>query len=154
MLTFWQICSNLARVTLSGKILFIITFRLLQKDQIVNHYTAAWTFTTKTGLCVNLRNVLAFDSKDWRTFFPRCYRLCCQEERAEFLSDYRLTMVQSLLKIIVERHDEWRLVEEEKQQLRDELQDKCYEDCLKSNCSSSLPLPVTNKGCRITRGLN
>ena len=62
-------------------------------------------------------------------------------------------MVQSLLKIIVERHEEWRLVEEEKQQLRDEMQDKCYEDCLKSNCSSPLPLPVKNKGCQMTRGI-
>ena len=127
-----------------------INFRLLQKEQIVNHYTAAWTFTTKTGLCVNLRNILAFSSQDWRSFFPRCYRLCCEEERSEFVSDYRLTMVQSLLKIVVERHDEWRLVEEEKKQLGDEMQNKCYEDCLKSNCLS--PLPAPNKDSETTGG--
>jgi len=74
-----------------------IDFRFLQRDQIVNHYASAWTFTTKTGLCVNLRNIVAFDSKDWRVFFPRCYRLCCEEEKMEFLEDYRLTMIQSIL---------------------------------------------------------
>ena len=117
-----------------------INFRHLQRDQIVNHYTAAWTFTTKTGLCVNLRNITSFDAKDWRSFFPRCYRLCCEEERAQFVSDYRLTMVQSLLKLVVERHDEWRQVEEAKEALKEELlqNDKCYEDCLKSNCSYPL----------------
>ncbi|XP_066922396.1 protein monoglycylase TTLL8-like [Clytia hemisphaerica] len=116
-----------------------IMFRLLHKEQIVNHFTSAWTFTTKTGLCVNLRNMSSFDSKDWKSFFPRCYRLGCEEERADFIDDYRLTMVQSLLKIIIEKHEEWRMIEIDNEQLKQDMQNKCYEDCLKSNGSSPVP---------------
>ena len=88
-----------------------IDFRLLHKDQIVNHYSCAWTFTTKTGLCTHLKKIVAFDAKNWQTFFPRCYRLCCSEEKADFIDDYRLTTIQCIMKIVLEKYQRWCTLE-------------------------------------------
>lgn len=105
-----------------------IDFRLLQKDQIVNHYASA-SFTTKTGLSTHLRNIVAFDAKNWLDFFPRCYRLCCDDERQEFIDDYRLTTIQCIMKLVILKHQEWRDVETKQNALSEELQKNCYEDC-------------------------
>ncbi|XP_030585912.1 tubulin monoglycylase TTLL3-like isoform X2 [Archocentrus centrarchus] len=75
----------------------------LHKEQMTNHFAKAGSFTTKTGLCLNLRNLKWFDSADPDTFFPRCYRLAALDERHDFIDDYRRTACTSLLKYIVER---------------------------------------------------
>ncbi|KAK9529430.1 hypothetical protein VZT92_013521 [Zoarces viviparus] len=80
-----------------------INNRSLQKEQITNHFVKAGSFTTKVGLCVNLRNLRWFDSADPDTFFPRCYRPGVQDEKTAFIEDYRRTACTSFLKYIVER---------------------------------------------------
>ncbi|KAH9487791.1 Tubulin monoglycylase ttll3 [Bulinus truncatus] len=81
-----------------------IDYRFLTKDQMVNHYCKAGSFTTKVGLCINMRNVVWFDNTDHNTFFPRCYRLSHDEDKDAFVDDYRLTACMCIVKVAVRQH--------------------------------------------------
>ncbi|XP_050412137.1 uncharacterized protein LOC126827028 isoform X1 [Patella vulgata] len=78
----------------------VIDYRFLLREQMVNHYCKAGSFTTKVGLCVNLRNVRLFDNADQDSFCPRCYRLSHEEDKEAFTEDYRLSACMNIVKII------------------------------------------------------
>ena len=105
-----------------------IDFKYLRKDQIVNHYISAWAFTTKSGLSTNLRNVHYFEDTTSNTFFPRCYRLCCDDEKHSFVDDYRITATQGILKVLIKNCYEWRKIEHLKNNANHRKKENAQED--------------------------
>nr|XP_054751648.1 tubulin tyrosine ligase 3-like isoform X1 [Lytechinus pictus] len=82
-----------------------IDYRLLRKDTIVNHFCKNGTFTTKVGLCLSLKSLPWFEERDADTFFPRCYRICADEEKDAFVGDYRISAAIGVMKWIVMKQD-------------------------------------------------
>ncbi|CAH8550602.1 unnamed protein product [Heterobilharzia americana] len=76
-----------------------VDFRDLQKDQMINHHTGA-PFTTKVGLCRQLRNIRWFADCDADRFFPRCFIISEEDDRQAFINDFKLTACISLVKMI------------------------------------------------------
>ncbi|XP_036905874.1 protein monoglycylase TTLL8 [Sturnira hondurensis] len=82
-----------------------VDYHSLNGDQALNHYGKTASFTTKIGLCLNLRSLPWYVQDNPETFFPRCYGLCSDSEKQEFLDDFRRTAASSILKWVVsQRH--------------------------------------------------
>uniref|UniRef100_A0A8C6RB35 Tubulin tyrosine ligase-like family, member 8 n=1 Tax=Nannospalax galili TaxID=1026970 RepID=A0A8C6RB35_NANGA len=71
---------------------------------MLNHCGRTVSFTTKIGLCVNMRSLPWYVQANPNTFFPRCYGLCSETEKQEFLDDFRRTVASSILKWVVIHH--------------------------------------------------
>ncbi|CAG7713007.1 unnamed protein product [Allacma fusca] len=82
-----------------------IDWRSLHKDQLINRFPKAF-FTTKVGIAACLQNMQWFSEAGVSdTFFPRCYRLCIDEEKTSFIDDYRLSACMGLLKWVVSAYE-------------------------------------------------
>ncbi|XP_064605541.1 tubulin tyrosine ligase 3-like isoform X2 [Liolophura sinensis] len=80
-----------------------IDYRFLGREQMVNHYCKAGSFTTKVGLCVNMRNVPWYEQANPDVFFPRCYRLSHNEDKEAFIDDFRLTSCINIIKLVLKQ---------------------------------------------------
>uniref|UniRef100_A0A4X2M6Q4 Tubulin tyrosine ligase like 8 n=1 Tax=Vombatus ursinus TaxID=29139 RepID=A0A4X2M6Q4_VOMUR len=59
----------------------------------------------KIGLCMNMRSLPWYVPANPHSFFPRCYGLCSEGEKQEFLDDFRRTAASSILKWVVSHHN-------------------------------------------------
>ncbi|XP_075455945.1 protein monoglycylase TTLL8 isoform X2 [Ascaphus truei] len=81
----------------------VVDYHCLNKDQILNHYGRTGSFTTKIGMCLNLRNLPWYAEANPDTFFPRCYNLCSEDEKHAFIEDFRHTAARNILKWVVQK---------------------------------------------------
>ncbi|XP_031566355.1 protein monoglycylase TTLL8-like isoform X2 [Actinia tenebrosa] len=81
-----------------------VDFKFLRKDQTVNHFSRAYSFTTKVGICINLRNLAFYEEDDQLSFFPRCHRLGVEEDKLDFIDDFRLCSAISIIKWVLSRY--------------------------------------------------
>nr|XP_023397787.1 protein monoglycylase TTLL8 [Loxodonta africana] len=79
----------------------VVDYHSLNCDQMLNHYGKTASFTTKIGLCVSMRSLPWYVQANPDSFFPRCYGLCTESEKQEFLDDFRRTVASSILKWVV-----------------------------------------------------
>uniref|UniRef100_A0A670JAL6 Uncharacterized protein n=1 Tax=Podarcis muralis TaxID=64176 RepID=A0A670JAL6_PODMU len=73
----------------------------LHIDQMLNHYARTGSFTTKIGLCLHMRNLPWYVSANPNAFFPRCYGICMDDEKLDFIDDFRKTAASSIIKWVV-----------------------------------------------------
>ncbi|XP_077194399.1 protein monoglycylase TTLL8 isoform X2 [Paroedura picta] len=78
-----------------------VDYYSLHSDQMLNHYARTGSFTTKIGLCLHMRNLPWYVSANPNAFFPRCYAICIDDEKYDFIQDFRKTAASSILKWVV-----------------------------------------------------
>uniref|UniRef100_A0A8D0G978 Tubulin tyrosine ligase like 8 n=1 Tax=Sphenodon punctatus TaxID=8508 RepID=A0A8D0G978_SPHPU len=78
-----------------------VDYHNLHSDQMLNHYAKTGSFATKIGICLNLRSLPWYVQANPNTFFPRCYGICMDNEKHEFIEDFRITAASSILKWVI-----------------------------------------------------
>lgn len=74
-----------------------INYENLKPNQIVNHFKNNTQLTKKSGLTKNLKNLI-FKNIDIDNFYPRCYDISERNDFEDFMEDFKITKLISLLK--------------------------------------------------------
>jgi len=83
-----------------------INHEKLKEGQVVNHFDRCRDLTTKNGLTANLRNSEWMSGVPESDYYPRAYDLYDPLERAEFVLDFKLTKAESVLRRLLEHHEQ------------------------------------------------
>ena len=75
-----------------------INYKKLKTSQIVNHFNNNKEFTSKIGLCKNIRSLILKQNIEIDTFYPRCYDLEDKHEFEDFIEDFKFQKAEALLK--------------------------------------------------------
>ncbi|XP_063163986.1 protein monoglycylase TTLL8 [Candoia aspera] len=104
-----------------------VDFYNLHNDQMMNHYARTGSFTTKIGLCIHMRNLPWYVSANPNSFFPRCYAICIEDEKSDFVDDFRKTAASSIIKWVVNLHISDDRLSKESSDKEDAIQIKDYD---------------------------
>ena len=74
-----------------------IKYDILKPNQIANHFKNNVELTKKSGLTKNLKNLI-YKNIDIDNFYPRCYDISERNDFEDFMEDFKITKVISLLK--------------------------------------------------------
>jgi len=74
-----------------------IKYESIKPHQIINFYKNIGQLTKKSGLTKNLKNLI-FKNIDIDNFYPRCYDISERNDFEDFMEDFKITKVISLLK--------------------------------------------------------
>ena len=62
-------------------------------NQIVNHFQNNSSFTTKIGLCQNLKSLIWTDDIDVDKFYPKSYNLSDPIAFEDFVEEFKISQV-------------------------------------------------------------
>ncbi len=74
-----------------------IKYEILKPFQIVNHFKNNTELTKKSGLTKNLKTLI-YKNVDIDNFYPRCYDISERNDFEDFMEDFKITKLISLLK--------------------------------------------------------
>lgn len=90
-----------------------IKYETLKPHQIVNHFKNNTELTKKSGLTKNLKNLI-FRNIDIDNFYPRCYDISERNDFEDFMEDFKITKLISLLKEFSENSRTENLISNQK----------------------------------------
>ncbi|XP_006888177.1 PREDICTED: protein monoglycylase TTLL8 [Elephantulus edwardii] len=128
----------------------VVDYHNLSCDQMLNHYGKTASFTTKIGLCVNMRSLPWYVQANPDCFFPRCYGLCTESEKQEFLNDFRRTAAFSILKWVVS-HQNGKGKSKSKQEDARDSDRGCRKDADTTEAKELMDLPehIVDTACKV-----
>ena len=75
-----------------------IDYKSLLDFQLVNHFENCSLLTTKIGLCKNLKNLMMYNNVNINKFYPRSFDLSDISDMADFISEFKITKAECILK--------------------------------------------------------
>uniref|UniRef100_A0ACB8FQ53 Uncharacterized protein n=1 Tax=Sphaerodactylus townsendi TaxID=933632 RepID=A0ACB8FQ53_9SAUR len=72
------------------------------REEEIPYNTSGDIHDIMIGVCLHMRNLPWYVSANPNAFFPRCYAICIDDEKYDFIQDFRKTAAFSILKWVVD----------------------------------------------------